>query len=214
MSTLVDTDKRKLRRLPHLPVRHTITRLDVDEASDVVALRGNDVRDRLAAEPVAVVIRVAEVQRDADVAGQQRADVLDRVHAAVVVAGGAEGGADGVVGFGEIDVRANGLLHGGRVEVVDVEGIRERVGSQLAEVVFVAAGVDVVQVLDFLVAEVVGGAADLVEAGCVAREGLVVAVALAVEVVVPHLGDSVVEGLVVVRVAGGDGEVVVGLVLG
>lgn len=213
MSTLVDTDERELRRLPHLPVRNTIARLDVDEAGDVVVLGGDDIRDGLPAEPVAVVIRVAEVQRDADIPPQQRADVLDRIHAPVIVARRPERRANGIVRLGEVDVRADGLLDGGRVEVVDVEGVGEGVGGQLAEVVFVAAGVDVVQVLDLLVAEVVGGAADLVEAGRVARKRLVVAVAFAVEVVVPHVGDSVVEGLVVVRVAGRDGEVVVGLVL-
>lgn len=177
MPALVNPHKRKLGRLPHLPVRNTVTRLDVNEASDVVVLGRDDIRDSLPAEPVAVVVGVAEVQRDADIPPQQRADVFDRVHAPIIVAGRPERRADGVVGFREVDVRADGLLHGGRVEVVDVEGIREGVGGQLAEVVFVAAGVDVVQVLDLLVAEVVGGAADLVEAGRVAGDGLVVAVA-------------------------------------
>ena len=102
------------------------------------------------AEPVAVVVCVAEVHGHGDVGGEEGLYGGDRADFAVVIAGGAEGVAHGGGGFAVIDEGADGGLDFGAVEVVDVVGLWEGVGVQITDIVFVPFGVDVEDVLNLL----------------------------------------------------------------
>lgn len=185
VARLVDADKGERPGLSDLAVHHAVRGGDVDEPGVGVA-RGADVAGHhLAPQPVAVEVGVAKVHDQLDAAGQELLQRLDRADLAVVVARAAERVAHGRVALGVVDVRPDRGLHAVRVEVVDVVRGRERVGHQVPEVVLVAAEVDVVEVLDLVQAKIVGRRANLVDPSRVAVDRLVVAVAGAVEVVVP-----------------------------
>ena len=104
-------------------------------------------------------------------------------------------------------------MDGGRVEVIHVKGVWERIGLEFAEIVFVTVEIDVIEVFDFVGTEIVCGAADLVDAANGAVADLIHAVARAVEIVEHLVFGRAVEGEVVVRVPREDGKIVVGLVL-
>ena len=161
---------------------------------------------------VADVVSVAGVHDHGDVLRQQRPQIRHRAVLAPVVARRLEGQPHRVRELGVVLVRAHRGLHGGGVQVVDVVLVGERVGHQLADVVLVAAQGDVVQLLDLAGAEIVRGGANLVHAAGGAVAQLVDTVAAPVQAVVHLRGHGGVE-VHAVRVAGGDGVVVVGGVL-
>ena len=153
MSALIDAHEGEFPRLANHAVHDTVTRTDVREARAVVTARVHVVCHDLSAQPVAVEVRVAEVHGDADVLGQQFRHGLDGADLAVVVAGGGERVDHPGGGFRVVHVRADGGLDAFGVEVVDVVGLREGVGGEVADVVFVAGEVDVVDAFDFLIVE-------------------------------------------------------------
>ena len=233
---LVHTHEAERARLLDLPVHDAVGRGQVRVAGGGEAGGGDEDGDGFGAEPwgggqlvgvfffqkrggggrrelaVADVVRVAGVHHHGNILRQQLTQVLDRAVLPAVVARRLEGEPDRVRELGVVLVGADGGLHGGRVQVIDVVLVGERVGRQLADVVLVAAQVEVVQLLDLVGAEVVGGGADLVDAAGGAVGQLVDAVARAVEVVVHLVRDGGVE-VHAVGVARSDSEVVVGGVL-
>jgi hypothetical protein len=84
---------------------------------------------------------------------------------------------------------------------------------QLAHIILVSPAVNVIHILHFASAKVVGASANRVLACSIAVLGLVDAVAFAVEVIVPLCLYRIVVRIEVVRVTGVHGVVVVGLVL-
>lgn len=231
MTALVDAHKAELAALLDLAMYDIVVRQDVDVAR-VREARGSDlVGNDLAAQPIAIVVGVPRIHHDGEILLYQLEYVFNSAVFPSVVAGGTESSGYGAGALGEVLVSANGGLNGWRVEISYVKRVWEGIRLQLADIVLVSVGIDVVKVFDFFVAEIVCCAADLVDTAGVAVFDLVHAVARTVEIGV-HLGfGGGVERSIVVRyrrrisifpsslfmvrrtVARVDSKVVVGLVL-
>lgn len=166
MATLVDADKGKLAALLDLSVDLVVAGRDVDIASLAPAWSAYSVGNRLHAVPVADKVSITRIQRDSDALLEQQTEVLDSVDLAAIVAGPAERVAHNVRVVRVVGKCAKGLLHLGRVEVVDVKVVREWVGAKLADVIVITEQVPVHDTLDLVAAEVVRiGACGIVASG-------------------------------------------------
>jgi len=99
------------------------------------------------------------------------------------------------------------------VQIIHIIRIWKRVGHELAHIVFIAVGVDVVQVFDLVRTEVVCARAHIIPARGIAVSGLVETVARTIHIVVPFCLDCVIVRIIVICVSRIYGELVVGFVL-
>jgi hypothetical protein len=166
-----------------------IRRRDVGIPSLVKIRRANLVRHDLATEPVTVIICVARVHDNRKIRFDKLQHICYGLELTAIIPRCSKRYTNRAVGLGKILVCANGFLNLCRVEIVDIELRRERIRHELTHVVFVAVRIDVVEVFDFLVAEVVGCGADFIDPAGGAVKELVDAVSLAIEIIVPLVLD-------------------------
>lgn len=177
MPAFVDAHESDVVALFHLTVDDGVRGGNVHKAGGSVARSVDVVHDSLDAEPVAVVVCVAGEVDGVDALICERARGFDRTGLAVIVAGIGESVVHGVAAISRvIDERTKGFLDFGRVEIFLPEAIREWVGNELADIIFISLGVSSKHGLDVVGAEGICYSADCVVAADIAIYSLVVAV--------------------------------------
>lgn len=136
--------------------------------------------------PITVIIRITNVVHNVDTRLNELAVLLHNVKLSGIISCRSKRSrysSRSKVGHGvrEVHVRSDGLLDLGLVEIRNPAGVRERIRHQLPQVILVSARDGVIDVFHFVVAEVVGGGADLVDSASVAVEQLVKAVAFSIQ---------------------------------
>lgn len=161
MATVIDPGKAEVPILPHNPVLLPINNERGISCLPELLLPGEfqGQRNGFPTQPVAREVRIAVEQRHAHTVRQDSLQIRleSRVRKIPVISEAHGHGLGG--GAGVVDVDAEGLLHGGEVEIVDkVVGWGGVVG-RMADVVGAAAGERGVDVSDQAAADVGGGGA-------------------------------------------------------
>lgn len=171
--------------------------------------------DGLPPEPITDVVGVAIDQRHTHGQVENLLEIGEEIRPGLV-AGLLEGKVHGVIGHGVVQVDAEGVFHGGLLEIRQEVLRRSRVVGWMADVVDAAAAELVVRALDVVAAHVGGFGAEGVvgEGGAVGggAQGELVLAAVGHAVGKPHVVvDGLVDGLDAVGVVVGEFRVVVGL---
>lgn len=155
VSGFVDSHETVQVALSDLAVNNSVRSGDIDESCILIPRRVDFFRDDLPTKPVAVEVtamsisaikafeggdlRIAKIHDHLYSSVQQLLHGLDRTRLTIIITCAPKARTNSPRGLREVLISTNGSLNLGAVEVVHIELIWERIGSQLAHIVLVTS---------------------------------------------------------------------------